>query len=57
MKYSNGKLLSVAAAFLVLLWIGCQGATLNIPDVGTSENPLEKTGGVVQERSLGRQKS
>ena len=44
MKYSNDKIIFVAPAFLAWLWIGCQGATLNIPDVGTSANPLEKTG-------------
>ena len=44
MKYSNGKLLAVGTMCLAWLWMGCQGATLNIPDVGTSENPLEKSG-------------
>ena len=44
MKYLNDKLFSIALAFAVWLLMGCQGATLNIPDVGTSANPLEKSG-------------
>ena len=44
MKYSNDKLSFMASVIAVWLLIGCQGATLNIPDVGTSANPLEKSG-------------
>lgn len=44
MKYQNNKLHFIIFAFSVWLWIGCQRATLNIGDVGTSENPLEKAG-------------
>lgn len=44
MKYSNDKLFCIASVFAVWFLIGCQGSTLNITDVGTSANPLEKTG-------------
>ena len=30
------------------LWIGCQGGAFNIGDVGTSENPLEKSGELIE---------
>ena len=32
---------------LLALWLGCQTTTLNIADVGTSANPLEKSGELV----------
>ena len=32
---------------LLVLWLGCQTTTLNIADVGTSANPLEKSGELV----------
>lgn len=30
------------------LWIGCQGGAFNMGDVGTSENPLEKSGELME---------
>lgn len=44
MKHRNDQKIYLVFMFAVWLWIGCQGATLNIGDVGTSENPLEKAG-------------
>jgi hypothetical protein len=45
MKYPiYNHLIRIALALCVCLWIGCQASTLNIGDIGTSENPLEKSG-------------
>ena len=44
MKYSNNKLHFTILIFSVCLWIGCQAGILNTGEVGTSENPLEKSG-------------
>ena len=44
MKFTNDSLVSIATALAIWLCVGCQGTTLNIPDVGTSASPLEKTG-------------
>ncbi|MCZ6679264.1 MAG: right-handed parallel beta-helix repeat-containing protein [Candidatus Poribacteria bacterium] len=47
MRRQNNSLL-IPLIFSVLAGIGCQAGTLNIGDVGTSENPLEKSGELAQ---------
>ena len=42
MKHRNNR--AIVLLFSVSLWMGCQTSTLNIGDIGTSENPLEKSG-------------
>ena len=44
MKSVDNMLRSIISILSVFLWIGCQGGAFNIGDVGTSENPLEKSG-------------
>ena len=42
MKYQTNLLVLLVP--LLVIWLGCQATTLNIADVGTSANPLEKSG-------------
>ena len=44
MKHRKDRLLSIVLMVISYLWVSCQTSTLNIGDVGTSENPLEKSG-------------
>ena len=44
MKYSSSRLRFTILIFSACLWVGCQGGAFNIGDVGTSEDPLEKSG-------------
>ena len=44
MKSIGNRLHFIISILSVFLWIGCQGGAFNIGDVGTSENPLEKSG-------------
>ncbi len=44
MKCVGNRLHFIVLILSVSLWIGCQGGAFNIGDVGTSENPLEKSG-------------
>ena len=48
MKYRVRKSVSILFLLTVSLWMGCQAGTFNIGDVGTSENPLEKSGELVK---------
>ena len=45
MKIQNVNVIHLLS--LLVLWLGCQTTTLNIADVGTSANPLEKSGELV----------
>ena len=44
MKFVGNRLRFTILILSVALWIGCQGSAFNVGDVGTSENPLEKSG-------------
>ena len=45
MKFQNNIVFLLIP--LLVLWLGCQTTTLNIANVGTSANPLEKSGELV----------
>ena len=45
MKFQNTTVFLLMP--LLVLWFGCQTTTLNIADVGTSANPLDKSGELV----------
>lgn len=44
MKFAGSRRHFIVSTLSVFLWIGCQGGGFNIGDVGTSENPLQKSG-------------
>ena len=48
MKVVGNRLHLTILILSVALWIGCQGGAFNIGDVGTSENPLEKSGELME---------
>ena len=48
MQYQEYNSVYLIILFPVFLWIGCQGGAFNMGDVGTSENPLKKSGELVE---------
>lgn len=48
MRSAGNRLYIIILALSLFLWLGCQGGALNIGDVGTSENPLRKSGELVE---------
>ena len=48
MKVVGNGLYFAILILSVALWTGCQGGAFNMGEVGTSENPLEKSGELVE---------
>ena len=48
MQHQEYNSIYLIILLLVSLWTGCQGGAFNIGDVGTSENPLEKSGELIE---------
>lgn len=48
MKFLDGRPHFISLILSIVLWIGCQGSGFNIGDVGTSENPLQKSGELME---------
>ena len=49
MKHVGNRLRFTILILSVILWTGCQGGAFNMGDVGTSENPLQKSGELVED--------
>ncbi len=48
MKLVDSRLRFIISILSGFLWFGCQGGGFNIGDVGTSENPLQKSGELIE---------